>query len=179
VTTGAGHDAAEPGRRQPWAVAAASHEHRPGMAALFAASPLVRRYGGEGPALVTALEAGLAAGDVVLLCPKGDRVLGLAWLILTRALGHVAYLRLLLVAEDQQGSGIGSAVLAAAEGAAARSGAHALVVLATTDNSGARRFYERAGYRHVGDLPGWARPHLDEALYEKRLYRPPADGMDE
>ena len=40
---------------------------------------------------------------------------------------------------------------------------------ATTDNVGARRFYERHGYRHVGDLPGLARPGIDEALYWKTL----------
>jgi ribosomal protein S18 acetylase RimI-like enzyme len=47
--------------------------------------------------------------------------------------------------------------------------ANHLVLLATTDNTDARHFYERHGYRHVGDLPGLARAGLDEALYWKAL----------
>ena len=47
-----------------------------------------------------------------------------------------------------------------------------LYLLATTDNFAARRFYERHGYRHVGDLPGLVVPDLDEALYHKALRAP-------
>jgi RimJ/RimL family protein N-acetyltransferase len=47
--------------------------------------------------------------------------------------------------------------------------ANHLYLLATTDNLGARRFYERHGYRHVGDLPDLVWPGLDEALYHKPL----------
>ena len=65
-------------------------------------------------------------------------------------------------------AGVGASLLAAAE-TAARAVANHLALLATTDNAGARRFYERLGYRHVGDLPGLARPGLDEALYWKTL----------
>ena len=86
----------------------------------------------------------------------------------SRILTGAAYLRLLLVAEAHQRAGVGAALLKAAE-AAARAVANHLVLLATTDNAGARRFYERHGYRHVGDLPGLARATLDEALYWKTL----------
>jgi GNAT superfamily N-acetyltransferase len=152
-----------------WTVVPAGPHHLPAIAALVDGAALMRRYGRDGAATAAALEAGLAAGDIALLaCQEGD-LLGLAWVVPTRALGNVAYLRLLLVADAHQTSGIGSALLRAAEDAAARAGARALILLVTTDNAGARRFYERAGYRHVGDLPGWARPGLDEALYEKRL----------
>jgi ribosomal protein S18 acetylase RimI-like enzyme len=58
--------------------------------------------------------------------------------------------------------------LAAAE-AAARAVANHLVLLVTTDNAGARRFYGRHGYRRVGRLPGLARAGLDETLYWKTL----------
>jgi ribosomal protein S18 acetylase RimI-like enzyme len=86
----------------------------------------------------------------------------------SRILTGAAYLRLLLVGEERRRAGVGAALLAAAE-AAARVVANHLVLLATTDNTGARRFYERHGYRHVGDLPGLARAGLDEALYWKTL----------
>jgi GNAT superfamily N-acetyltransferase len=152
-----------------WAIVPAEPHHLPAIARLLDGARLVHRYGRDGAATAAALEAGLAVGDIALLACQEDDLLGLAWVVLTRALGNVGYLRLLLVADAHQGLGIGAALLRAAEEAAARAGAHALILLVTTDNAGARRFYERAGYRHVGDLPGWARPDLDEALYEKRL----------
>jgi GNAT superfamily N-acetyltransferase len=92
----------------------------------------------------------------------------MAWIVPSRILTEAAYLRLLLVGEERQRAGVGAGLLAAAE-TAAREVANHLVLLATTDNAGARRFYERHGYRHVGDLPGLARPGLDEALYWKTL----------
>jgi GNAT superfamily N-acetyltransferase len=86
----------------------------------------------------------------------------------SRILTGAAYLRLLLLVEDRQGAGLGARLLAAAETEASRRANH-LVLLVTSDNAGARRFYARRGYRHVGDLPGFARPGLDEALYHKPL----------
>jgi ribosomal protein S18 acetylase RimI-like enzyme len=86
-----------------------------------------------------------------------------------------AYLRLLLVTPAHQGRGLGEALLRAAE-ARARAAANEMVLLVTADNLGARRFYERAGYRHVGDLPSFTAPGLDEALYHKPL-RPHDDRL--
>jgi GNAT superfamily N-acetyltransferase len=135
----------------------------------MARSPLLRRYGTTGRAAVDALARGRAAGDrlIVAAMPRG-RVVGMAWVVPSRILAGAAYLRLLLVGEERQRGGVGGALLAAAE-TAARAVANHLVLLATTDNAGARRFYARHGYRHVGDLPGLARPGLDEALYWKTL----------
>jgi ribosomal protein S18 acetylase RimI-like enzyme len=58
--------------------------------------------------------------------------------------------------------------MTAAELHARRTSNH-LYLLVTTDNLRARAFYERHGYRHVGDLPGLVWPDLDEALYHKAL----------
>jgi GNAT superfamily N-acetyltransferase len=135
----------------------------------MAASPLLRRYGATRRTALAALARGRAAGDRVIAAVAPDgRLAGLAWVVPGRILTGAAYLRLLLVAGNRQRAGAGAALLAAAE-AAARAVANHLVLLATTDNAGARRFYARHGYRHVGDLPGLARPGLDEALYWKTL----------
>jgi GNAT superfamily N-acetyltransferase len=135
----------------------------------MAASPFLRRYGVTVRSGRAALAAARAAGDrLIVAAGRDDRPVGMAWVVPSRALTGAAYLRLLLVAETCQGAGVGAALLAAAE-RAARPLANHLALLATTDNAGARRFYERHGYRHVGDLPGLARPGLDEALYWKTL----------
>jgi GNAT superfamily N-acetyltransferase len=133
------------------------------------ASPLLRRYGATRRSALRTLARAQAAGDhlTVAVGPDG-RVCGLAWVLPSRILTGAAYLRLLLVAEGSQRDGTGAALLAAAEGAA-RTTANHLVLLVTTGNMGARRFYARHGYRHVGDLPGLARAGLDEALYWKTL----------
>jgi GNAT superfamily N-acetyltransferase len=135
----------------------------------MAESPLLRRYGATIGTTFDALTKGRASGDglIVAATPAG-RLVGMAWVIPSRILTGAGYLRLLLVGEERRRAGIGAALLAAAE-TAARAVANHLVLLATTDNAGARRFYERHGYRHVGDLPGLARPGLDEAVYWKTL----------
>jgi GNAT superfamily N-acetyltransferase len=135
----------------------------------MASSPLLRRYGATARAGRQSVRTGLAAGDCLLVAttPQG-RLAGMAWIVFGRTLTGAAYLRLLLVARGRRGAGVGAALLAAAE-TAARAEANHLTLLATSDNGGARRFYERHGYRHVGDLPGLARPGLDEALYWKTL----------
>ena len=141
----------------------------PALATLMAVSPLLERYGTTRRTGLGALTRGRASGDrvIVAAAPDGGLV-GMAWVVPSRILTGAAYLRLLLVGEERQRAGVGAALLAAAE-AATRAIANHLVLLATTDNAGARRFYERHGYRHVGDLPGLARPGLDEALYWKTL----------
>jgi GNAT superfamily N-acetyltransferase len=141
----------------------------PELAMLMAGSPLLRRYGTTIRTARAALAKDRAAGDVLIVArAPGHRVAGLAWVVPSRILTGAAYLRLLLVGEAHQRSGVGAALLAAAE-TAARAVANHLVLVATKDNRGARRFYARHGYRHVGDLPGLARPGLDEALYWKPL----------
>ena len=135
----------------------------------MAASPLLRRYGTTRRVALGALAGGRASGDrvIVAAAPDGGLV-GLAWVLTSRILTGAAYLRLLLVAEGYQRAGAGAALLTAAE-RAARAVSNHLVLLASTDNAGARRFYARHGYRHVGDLPGLARAWRDEALYWKTL----------
>jgi GNAT superfamily N-acetyltransferase len=135
----------------------------------MAGSPLLQRYGTTRATALRALARGIRSGDRVLVAASPDgRVAGLAWILSSRILTGAAYLRLLLVAEDRQRAGLGAILLAASE-AAARAVANHMILLATTDNAGARRFYARNGYRHVGSLPGLAHPGLDEALYWKAL----------
>jgi GNAT superfamily N-acetyltransferase len=135
----------------------------------MAASPLLERYGTTRRAARDALARGRASGDRLIVAVASDgRMVGMAWVLTSRILTGAAYLRLLLVADDRQRAGTGAALLAAAE-RATRAVANHLALLATTGNAGARRFYARHGYRHVGDLPGLARAGLDEALYWKTL----------
>ncbi|HEY6325961.1 MAG TPA: GNAT family N-acetyltransferase [Candidatus Cybelea sp.] len=58
--------------------------------------------------------------------------------------GFVAYMA---VDPECRGSGVGAALLAAAEDEARRRGLPYMALMVTEDNAGARRLYERGGYR--------------------------------
>jgi GNAT superfamily N-acetyltransferase len=139
------------------------------LAGLMAATPLLQRYATTRETAQAALERGRDSGDMILVarCEDGA-ALGLAWVIAGRTLTGAAYLRLLLVAEGRQRGGAGARLLAEAEDRARRHANH-LLLLVTADNAGARRFYERHGYRFVGTLPDFAVAGIDEALYQKAL----------
>jgi GNAT superfamily N-acetyltransferase len=138
-------------------------------ARLMAESSLLQRYHVAFDTALASLTGALASGDFILVSRETD-LHGFAWVSFgPRILNGAAYLRLLLVATP--GRGDGTRLLLAVEDAA-RTRANHLYLLATTDNTGAHRFYERHGYRHVGDLPGLVVPDLDEALFHKALRGP-------
>jgi GNAT superfamily N-acetyltransferase len=141
----------------------------PDAARLMAESALLQRYRVSYDGALASLSDALSSGDLIL-ASRQTELQGFAWVSFgPRILNGAAYLRLLLVAVPGRGEGTG--LLRAVEGAARRVSNH-LYLLATTDNFAARRFYERYGYRHVGDLPGLVVPELDEALYHKALRAP-------
>jgi len=147
-------------------IRAAVSRDLPSLAQLMASSSLLERYRTTYDSALVSLHEAVASDDLVLV--YGEPPTGFAWLTFApRMLNGAAYLRLLLVAAP--GAGVGSALLLAAEHAAAPKAKH-LYLLVTTDNVSARRFYERHGYRHVGDLHGLVWPDLDEALYHKPLH---------
>ncbi len=143
------------------------------IAELMAESPLLRRYGVNAPRARASVAEGLRERDTVLVAVERGVVVGLVWLIMTRALDQTAYLRLLLVREGHRSSGIGAALLARAERSARAARCRHLALLVTKTNRRARAFYARHGYGHVGDLQGFVRPRIDEAIYVKS-WRPRA-----
>jgi len=145
----------------------ATRTHVPALARLMSGSPLLQRYAVSLVGARSSLLEALRERDQLVVALEGGKPLGLAWVITTRALDRAGYLRLLLVAEGQQSRGLGAALLADAERRARASGCRHLVLLVTTANRRARTFYDRHGYRHVGNLPGFVRPGIGESLYVK------------
>jgi ribosomal protein S18 acetylase RimI-like enzyme len=145
----------------------------PELARLMADSDLLRRYRVTDTSARCSLSEAFGAGDT-LIVSRLQAVAGFAWLTFApRMLNRAAYLRLLLVSTESRGRGVGSRLLKHVE-LRAREHANHLYLLVTTDNDGARAFYERRGYRHVGDLPGLVWADLDEALYYKTLRTHPS-----
>jgi ribosomal protein S18 acetylase RimI-like enzyme len=90
-------------------------------------------------------------------------------LTLFRQGSRVARLYSLVVAPDQRGKGAAEALLADAEGIAARWGARTLRLEVRHDNPRAIRFYARLGYRKIGMVPQYYADMGDALRYEKPL----------
>jgi GNAT superfamily N-acetyltransferase len=149
----------------------ATRKHLDPIVSLMVASPLLRDYRTTARIARAGLARGLREPETILVALDGDAVVGLAWFIQTRALDRAMYLQLLLVAESHQSRGLGAALLARGERHARASGCHHMVMLVTRTNRRARAFYERHGYAHIGDLPGFVRPEITETLYLKSWRR--------
>ncbi|MGH2490844.1 MAG: GNAT family N-acetyltransferase [Candidatus Limnocylindria bacterium] len=145
----------------------ATREHAAALTQLMARSPLLRRYGVTRHRAWDSLGEALRERDQLLVALENGEVVGLAWMIATRALDRAAYLRLLLVAQGKQSHGVGAALLEEGERRVHKLGCRHMVLLVTTTNRRARSFYEAQGYRHVGNLPGFVRPAIGESLYVK------------
>ena len=142
-------------------------EHVGPIADLMAAAPLLRPYRMTARIAKAGLARAFRERETLLVAVDGDQVVGLAWFIKTRALDRAMYLQLLLVAETHQSRGLGASLLARGERVARAAGCRHMIFLVTKTNKRARAFYERHGYEHVGDLPGFVRPEIDETLYLK------------
>ena len=82
----------------------------------------------------------------LLVAREGAAVLGLA-LVVTGPQGCFAELKVLAVAEDRQGTGLGTRLVEAAVETARRAGAALLEVSTASADIGNLRFYQRVGFR--------------------------------
>ena len=107
-------------------------------------------------ALARATFAGLADGEDRLLVGHDEgRLIGLLFFASNRfhLRMHWRTLKRVMIHPRSQGRGYGSALLAEAERVARESGWEALHLTVRAGNN-TERFYQRAGYKEVGRLPG-------------------------
>jgi GNAT superfamily N-acetyltransferase len=102
---------------------------------------------------------GVARGERALLVAEdgGERIVGTVQLLLALPENqpHRAEVAKMLVRRDARRRGIAQRLLDAAE-AEARAERRTLLVLDTVTGSDAERLYARAGWRRVGEIPGYA-----------------------
>ncbi len=92
-------------------------------------------------------------GARAFVADDGTAVIGLATLHLRHTLNHeapIAQLTLLVVDEASRSTGVGRALVLAAERWAVERGAHRVVVTTQLARAGAHAFYERIGFTHTG-----------------------------
>jgi GNAT superfamily N-acetyltransferase len=138
------------------------------LAADLARLPLLVRYRRDATRIARDLAEASARGDGLLVEERDGRVRALAWFQRAGTLGVGGYLRLLAVAPEATGEGVGAALLVAFEAEVARESRHAFL-LVSDFNDRAQRFYERHGYARVGAVPGLVLPDVSELVYWKRL----------
>jgi ribosomal protein S18 acetylase RimI-like enzyme len=82
------------------------------------------------------------------------------------------YVNVLAAYPEERGRGHGTALLALAEDLAAEAGSRGLSIIVSDSNGGARRLYERVGYREVARRrkvkEGWQNPGSEWVLLVKR-----------
>lgn len=81
---------------------------------------------------------------------------------------HSGYILNVGVAPDVQNRGVGRQLMDAAEADIFRHGPNIFLMVAAF-NTGAQRFYERRGYRRVGEISDYIRTGITEILYRKTL----------
>ena len=146
----------------------ATHEDLQHLAALLAPEPLFSAYDLSAEALEKRWCDALTRGEGILVaCPEAQPV-GLCWFSPSGAFALGAYLRLIAVSSSAQSQGLGAHLLAAFEDACAKL-TGGWFLLTSDFNTAAQRFYQRHGYREVGQLPDFAKPGITERIFWKPL----------
>jgi ribosomal protein S18 acetylase RimI-like enzyme len=144
------------------------------LAAAVAGLPLLVRYGVDATRLGEELRASASGGapnQALLVAEATDEaaeLCGFARVLLSGQFGRGGYLKLIALRPGCEGRGIGQLLLGAVERSVAERSPD-LFLLTSDFNDGAQRFYARAGYARVGELPDFVRPGITELIYWKRL----------
>lgn len=102
----------------------------------------------------------------VYLAKDDAEIAGFVILCMTGA--FVGYIQTVCIHPDRRGQGLGSRLVAFAEQRILREAPNVFMCVSSF-NHGARRLYERLGYREVGELPDYIVPGHSEILLRKTL----------
>ena len=135
-------------------------------AAVMSGLPLWREYGVTIREARATFTAALGGAAQVQVADDGGRVVGFVEYLVHGTFAHSGYVWAVGVAADAQGRGVGGRLMDAAEAKIFEAGPN-VFLLVSAANAGAQRFYERRGYRRIGEIPDYVRPGVTEILYRK------------
>lgn len=135
-------------------------------AAIMSGLPLWRAYGVTTREARETFTTALRGAAEVRVAEDAGRVLGFVEYLVRGTFGHSGYVWAVGVARDAQGRGVGGRLMDAAEARIFEAGPNVFLLVGAS-NAGAQRFYERRGYRRIGEIPDYVRPGLTEILYRK------------
>jgi ribosomal protein S18 acetylase RimI-like enzyme len=132
----------------------------------IAETPLWQRYHVTQQSIGERLRTGLDGGATIYVADRAGEVLGFLWLVERGAFARSDYVQLIGVRPSARGQGIGRALMEFAEAKSVAEG-RALFLLVSDFNTDAQRFYQRLGYRQVGQLVDYVVPGVTELIYCK------------
>ena len=139
------------------------------LAESLASLELFAAYGlGNAAVLHARWKGGMDRGDRFWIAEHSGQPAAICWWLPRGAFALAPYLRLLAVAPQHQGHGLGAKLLTKFEAETADS-THGWFLLVSEHNTMASSFYQRAGYVEAGRLPGFAAPNVTERV----LWKPP------
>lgn len=130
-------------------------------------STLGKKYFSSSKSAENAILEGIFQGNLYVAL-IGEECVGFTYIIPKGAFHSFPYLHIIAVKEDYRDKGIGKVLLDYSECIAFET-ADKLFLVVGAYNSDARRFYERNGYRQVGEIPNLYRPGITEYMMVKNL----------
>jgi len=131
------------------------------------ADPLFQKYRMSRMTIASALARAAIDPDSAVVgawTPEGVLV-GFAWFAKRGAFARSGYLRLIAVDPASRAAGIGRALMYYLENAYLRP--NGILLLATDTNLEAHSFYQKLGYRKIGEIPDYVAPGLHEFIFHK------------
>ncbi len=141
-------------------------EDIPACAKWIAETPLWQRYQVTEQSIGERLRQGLGDHATIYVAERAGEVLGFLWLVERGTFARSDYVQLIGVRPDNRSRGVGRALMQFAEAKSLAQGRD-LFLLVSDFNTDAQRFYQRLGYRPVGQLDDYVIPGISELIYRK------------
>ncbi|MDA8097541.1 MAG: GNAT family N-acetyltransferase [Clostridia bacterium] len=132
----------------------------------FQDSDLGRNYASSPELLSSKLTDGFSKGELFVALDEADQYLGHVWIVPRGGFDNFPYCRILAVKSEFRGRGIGTALLRYFEETGFQK-SDRLFILVSDFNSGAKRLYERLGYKQVGCVPDLFKNGIAECILVK------------
>lgn len=152
-------------------IAPLSQEHIVECARIMAENPVWQRYHVTQSGAESQFKDGLDSPEahiVVSLDDDKGLVTGFIWYYLEGTFYKGGYIRLIGVHPDYQGQGLGAELMKVAETHIVTQTPH-LFLLSSDFNKQAHQFYNRLGYRIIGELADFAQDGISEMVFYNRL----------
>ena len=144
-----------------------SEQHLKDCKAALCQSTLGEKYFSSPGSAENAILEGIRQGNLYVAL-IGEACIGFTYIIPKGAFHSFPYLHIIAIKEEFRDQGVGKALLGFSERIASEM-ADKLFLVVADYNPDAKRFYERNGYRQVGEIPGLYRPGITEYLMAKNL----------
>jgi ribosomal protein S18 acetylase RimI-like enzyme len=137
----------------------------------YQCSELGEVYSHTAEELTSFMTQGFGKGEIFVALDETNKCLGYIWITMNGAFYGFPYCMSLAVKKDFRGRGIGTALLKYYDKIGFENSTR-LFILVSDFNYRAKKFYERAGYKQVGQIPDFFKDGVSEFIlvkYKKKV----------